>query len=142
MSIQTWPSSLPKPERKTWSRTSQDVRRKRTPQNGASGYAKAYSKSSKQVSLSVVLSRAETAVFDNFFHEACSEGSLLFWMPDPTTDGWPMLTSEGQQILTADGAPLLMSSTWLCTWGDDLPVQTVEGQVQFRMSFSVVVVPS
>nr|WP_321511093.1 hypothetical protein [uncultured Celeribacter sp.] len=142
MSIQTWPADLPNPERKTWQRTSQDVRRKRTPKAGAPSFGRAYSKAAHTVALSVVLDRNQKAIFDTFFAIDCADGSHLFWMPDPTTDGWPLLTSDGVPLLTGDGAPLLLVAQWLCAWGDDLPVETIEGQVEFRMSFTVIVVPS
>lgn len=142
MTIQTWPASLPRPERSTWQRSSQDARRKRTPSAGSPSYRRRYSNAALVVSLSVVLTRQLKAEFDQFYHEACQEGASLFWMPDPTTDGWPMLTSQGEPMMTADGKPLLLSAQWLCAWGDDLPVETVEGQIEFRKTFSVVVVPS
>lgn len=68
----------------------------------------------------------------------------LFWMPDPTTDGWPLLTSDGKPMLIAggpqDGLPILMAGRWLVTFGKNLPAETVIG-VDFRMSFGVEVMP-
>lgn len=87
--------------------------------------------------MSLLLSRSEKAVFDNFWLD-CAEGAHTFRMPDPTTDGWPVLTSSGAPVLLPDGRPLLMSRRWLCSWGDQPPTETLVG-VEFRMSFSIVV---
>ena len=93
------------------------------------------------VTLSLILSRNGRAIFDDFFHGTCAEGSLLFYMPDPTTDGWPIFGSDGQPLLVApSGAPLLMSARWLCAWGDQTPAETLQG-IEFRKTFSVVVLP-
>jgi hypothetical protein len=141
MSIQTWPTSLPRPERKSWQRSSQDARLKRQPMAGAPSYRSKYSRAAELVVLSVVLDRNQKAIFDNFHRYDCSDGVALFWMPDPTTDGWPLLHSNGTPLLTSEGLPLLMSKKWLCAWGDEMPVESIIGQVQFRKSFSIVVVP-
>jgi hypothetical protein len=61
-------------------------------------------------------------------------------MPDPTTDGWPLLDATGQPLLDGQGRPLLRAGTWLCLWGDQLPVETILG-IEFRKTFSVVVMP-
>lgn len=136
--IQTWPTSLPRPERNSWQSQPQDARRKRQPEMGPPAYRRRFSRAPLKISLSLVLTRDLKAVFDGFFHDTCAEGSLLFRMPDPTTDGWAALTSGGAPILAGDGSPILLSASWLCAWGDQLPVETVTG-VEFRTTFSVVV---
>lgn len=142
MTIQTWPTELPRPERKTWQRTTQDTRRQRKPEAGVLGSRRGLSKSPLVVTLSVVLDRNQKAIFDTFFEQDCANGSALFWMPDPTTDGWPLLMSDGTPLLTSDGEPLLLAAQWLCLWGDTFPVETIEGQVEFRKTFDIKVVPS
>ena len=62
-------------------------------------------------------------------------------MPDPSTDGWRVLDTAGAPLLMGDGRPLLIRATWLCSFGDELPAETMVGQVEFRKSFSVVVMP-
>lgn len=138
--ILNWPSELPRPERSTWQLTPQDARRKRQSDAGPPGYRRRFSSAAKMVSLSVLLSRNERAIFDRFFHEDCGEGAALFYMPDPTTEGWPLLASDGSPILTDDGAPILMGGRWLCSWGDEMPTETIVS-VEFRKTFSVVVMP-
>ncbi|MCX2697076.1 hypothetical protein [Ochrobactrum chromiisoli] len=138
--ILEWPQALPRPERESWQLTSQDARRKRQSDAGPPAYRRRFSSASKLVSLSLILTRNERAIFDNFFHHECAEGARLFWMPDPTTEGWSLLTSDGAPLLTADGAPMLLSGSWLCSWGDQIPTETILG-IEFRKSFNVVVLP-
>lgn len=138
--IADWPVELPRPERNTWQLQPQDARRRTQADAGPPRYRRRFSSAGKMVTLSLILSRNGKAIFDNFFHDTCAEGSHLFRMPDPTTHGWPQLASTGQQLLTANGRPLLVSAHWLCSWGDQTPVETLQG-IEFRKTFSVVVLP-
>ena len=138
--IAIWPSTLPRPERDSWQLQRQDARRKTQADMGPPRYRKRFSKAPKLVTLSVVLSRNQKAVFDNFYEHDCAEGARRFWMPDPTTDGWPLLTSSGQSLLTSEGEPMLLAKRWLCAWGDQTPVETLQ-TLEFRKSFSIVVLP-
>lgn len=133
-------SELPPPERDSWQLTPQEARRKRQNEAGPPSYRRRFSSAARLVSLSVILTRDQKAVFDLFYHDTCAEGSLLFWMPDPTTDGWQLLSSTGVPLLSGD-VPLLLSERWLCAWGDDQPVEAVVRQVKFQKTFSVVVMP-
>ncbi|MFK4060313.1 hypothetical protein [Brucella anthropi] len=138
--ILTWPSQLPRPERSSWQMTPQDARRKRQGDAGPPGFRRRFSSAARMVSLSVVLDRNGKAVFDNFFHDACAEGAHLFYMPDPTTEEWPLFATDPLPLLTTDGVPLLLAGLWLCSWGEQMPVETVQG-VEFRKTFSLVVMP-
>lgn len=125
--IMTWPPTLPRPERDTWQLTLQDARRKRQSDAGPPAFRRRFSGAAKTVNLSVLLTRGQRQVFDQFFHDHCSEGSRLFYMPDPTTEGWPLLASDGRPLMVSPGVPLLMSGRWLCSWGDQPPGRTREG---------------
>tara|TARA_R110000868_G_scaffold368852_1_gene631976 strand:- start:1627 stop:2046 length:420 start_codon:yes stop_codon:yes gene_type:complete len=138
--IATWPTDLPRPERNTWSAQLQDGRRKKQGDTGPAGFGGRFSSVASSVSLSVLLTRDQKAVFDNFYRDDCNLGTRLFRMPDPTTDGWGLLTSEGVPLLTDDGAPILLAKIWLCTWGETTPTETVQG-TEFRKSFSIQVMP-
>ena len=81
------------------------------------------------------------AVFDRFYEQGTAYGSVLFWMPDPVTDGWALNASTGAPLLTGAGAPLVMAALRLCSFGDEPPVETMIGDVGFRFAFSVVVMP-
>lgn len=138
--IATWPSTLPRPLRESWQASPQDARLKRRTDNGPSGYRRKFSSSAKLVSLSIDVGRDGKAVFDNFFADECAKGSLPFYMPDPTTDGWPLLADGGAPLLTDEGVPLLLANIWLCQFGDSVPVETVIGN-RFRVAFSIAVMP-
>lgn len=138
--IATWPSSLPRPERSSWQLQRQDARRRRQGEAGPPAYGRRFSSAATLVTLSVVLNRSQRATFDTFYVDDCLDGSRLFRMPDPTTEGWPLKDASGAPLYDAAGAPLLMSGTWLCAWGDQTPRETIIG-IEFRKSFNVVVMP-
>lgn len=138
--IETWPDTLPRPERETWQLTPQESRRKTTSDAGPPRYSRRFSLSAKVVTLSVVLDHDQRAVFDRFFHVDCANGSLLFRMPDPTVEDWPLMGSNGDPLLDATDVPLLLAGVWLCAWGDQLPAETVQG-LEFKKTFAVVVMP-
>lgn len=140
MTIPTWPATLPKPERDTWSRSPLEARLKKQAEASPPAYRRRFSSVPKSVSLSIVVSRAQKAQFDQFYEETTSFGAKAFYMPDPTTDGWALLGGDGRPLLTAGGSPILLSARWLVFFGDDLPKEGIEG-VKFRMSFSVTVMP-
>ena len=140
MTHPTWPPELPKPERNTWQSTPQEARLKRRSDAGPVSYRRRFSSASRTVSLSIVVNRNGKELFDRFYQRDTKGGSLLFWMPDPTTQGWSLGTSDGVPLLTSSGAPILMARRWLVTFGGALPVETIQG-VEFRLSFSVEVMP-
>lgn len=140
MTILTWPPQLPRPERSTWNLTRQDARRKLRSDAGPPRYRRRMSAVAQLVSLSILVNRDGKAIFDRFYDHECEDGTLLFRMPDPTTDGWALLTEIDAPVLATDNLYLLLPETWLCAWGDQPPSETVVG-VEFRISFSVVVMP-
>jgi len=138
--IASWPSELPRPDRQGWQVQPQDARRKRQSEAGPPSYRRRFSAIARMVSMQLLLTRQQRAVFDRFFHETCEEGSLHFHMADPTTDGWPILTASGAPLLDGAGRPILMARRWLCAWGDQVPSEGIEG-VMFRKTCSIVVLP-
>lgn len=140
MAIATWPAALPPPERDTWNFTRQDGRLRSQRDAGPPRYRRRFSATGRLVSLSMVVSRDGKAIFDRFYDVITAGGSTLFWMPDPTTDGWGLLTETPEFILTGDGLPILLGERWLCSFGDQVPSDTVLG-IDFRISFSLVVMP-
>lgn len=137
--IHDWPASLPRPERSGWQAERMEARRKSQSDAGPPRYRRRFSSVPTLVTLSLLLTRSEKAEFDNF-HAATGYGSDLFRIPDPTTDGWPLLTGDGAPLLTADGTPILLSALWLCSFGDSQPKETIVG-AGFRKTFSLVVLP-
>ena len=138
--IPTWPSTLPRPMRDSWQASPQDARIKRRTDNGPAGYRRKFSSAARLVTLSIDVGRDGKAVFDNFLAGDCAGGALPFYMPDPTTDGWPLLGDDGTPLLTDEGVPLLLANIWLCQFGDNMPAETVIG-VRFRIAFSIAVMP-
>lgn len=140
--IPDWPASLPPPEIDGWTRRAQDVRRRSQPEAGPPRFRRRSSLVARSVSLVLTLDRNQLAVFDQFWEHDCAAGALLFRMPDPTTDGWELLASDGEPMLTgAGGDPLLLSAVWLCAWGDETPTETMVPDTHFRVSFGVWVLP-
>lgn len=138
--IAVWPSDLPRPSREDFQKTWADPRIKKRADAGPSGYRRRFSSVPKLVSMSIEVNRAGKDLFEQFFEETTSFGSLPFEMPDPTTQGWALTTNDGVPILDDNGRPVLRSGTWLCLFGDQMPVETIRG-TQFRFSFSVLVMP-
>ncbi len=140
MSVAVWPASLPKPTRPGYQSKINDPRLAKNTSTGPVGWRRRWSSRSRSVSLSLQVDRSQKAVFDQFYEQETKDGSLPFWMPDPVTDGWPLLTSDGSPLLTSDGTPLLMAALWLCLWGKETPVDRIVG-TEFTISFSVEVMP-
>lgn len=140
MSVPIWPSELPRPTRSDFSATSQEARIAKQADTGPPGYRPRFSSVARPISLAVILSRSQKGRFDRFYIEEIKRGAAVFWMPDPVTDGWPMLTAQGEPVLTADGRPVLVAAQWLCLMGPP-PVETIYGQVEFKISFQVDVLP-
>lgn len=140
--IAIWPVALPRPDRGTWQLQPQDARRKRQSDAGPPGYRRRFSSVARTVSLSLILSHDECAIFDRFFHDTCQEGAVRFWMPDPSREDWPLTTMTGVPLLADDIPldPLTLSERWLCAWGDQLPTETVQG-IEFLKSFNIMVLP-
>ena len=141
--IATWPATLPPPQRDSWQLQPQDARRKRSNDAGPPGYRRRFSSVAKSVSMAVKLTHDQRAIFDRFYRETCQAGSIRFWMPDPSTDGWPLTTESGAPLwVDAESRePLTHSERWLCAWGDQMPAETVVDQVKFLKSFQIWVLP-
>lgn len=141
MSYPVWPTDLPRPERDSYQLQPQDARRKRSFETGPPGYRRRFSAVAKMINLSLILSAHHRAVFDAFYEADCAQGASLFWLPDPTRDGWPLLATDGTPLLGPGGVPLRLASRWLVAWGDAPPIETCVEQVKFRKAFQVVVMP-
>jgi len=137
MSVAVWPSELPCPLRRTLSGQRVDGRLSKP--GPTRGYRRQFSNVPKIYALSVAVTRSGKAVLDQFVDETLKGGALPFYMPDPVTDGWAMLTSEGAPMLMADGTPMLLAAQWLCLF-EDLPSEQPYGR-GFEIAFSVAVMP-
>lgn len=141
MSYPHWPESLVQFERPGWQVQPQDTRRRRQTDAGPPAFRRRFSGAAKRVTLSLVMTRNEAAVFDRFYEEECRDGVSLFWMPDPSRNRWPLLANDGSPLYDVKGRPVLIAARWLCNWGDETPVETVYAGTDFRKSFSIWVMP-
>lgn len=140
MTVPVWPADLPRPNRQGYGEQYIDPRRPKSGETGPPGKRLGALRAARTVAMTLRLERSEWAVFERFFETDINYGSLPFWMPAPTSDGWPLLTPDGVPLLAPDDTPLLMSATWLCLMGDDMP-KSVPAGVQFHVSFTVTVLP-
>ena len=144
MTIHQWPADLPKPDRTGYGSQDQDARKQRQSEKGPPSWSLGFSSVATLVAMSVLLTRDEKAIFDNIHRYDLKRGTQLFWMPDPTTDGWGLLRSDGAPLLISggldDGKPILLAATWLCRFGDGTPAESVRGNF-FQKTFNIVVMP-
>ncbi|EFO33896.1 conserved hypothetical protein [Roseibium sp. TrichSKD4] len=135
-----WPDDLPKPQRSSYQRQPQDPRLKRRRETGPPSFRRRFSSVAQFYGFSISVDRDQKAVFDQFYHHATLEGTRPFVMPDPTSDGWWLLDSGGERLLTPTGEPLLLSAPWICLFGEQPPNETTRG-IRFQISFPIVVMP-
>ena len=110
MSVPAWPSALPRPTRSGWQSQLDDPRLPKAAAGGPPGYRRRWSSVARNVTLVIIVSRSQKAVFDTFFEQTTDFGATPFTMPDATTDGWPMLTGDGSPVLDGSGLPVLLSA--------------------------------
>lgn len=135
-----WPTELPRPTRDGYQRGWTDPRLERETDAPIPSYRLGYSSVAHPVKLTLVLERWQKAVFDNFYADATGFGTTPFKMPDPVTDGWELLTPQGEALLTPGGDTLLLSKSWICLFGKETPSERLRG-VSFTVGFSVWVMP-
>lgn len=140
MTVPVWPTQLPRPTRRGYGAAPQDPRMRRNAETGPPGFRRRFSSHARLVNLSVIVSRFEKGIFDTFWLEETDRGSVPFWMPDPVSDGWGLLTEDGTPLTTEDGTPLLIAANWLCLLTEQ-PSETVYAQVDFEIAFQVAVMP-
>lgn len=140
MTVPIWPDTLPRPERNTFQKVALEARLKRRIDAGTPGYRLRFSGVPYLVNMSILVTRSGKSVFDEFHEDTTRWGTLPFWMPDPTTDGWPMTDSDGNPLFDGRGEQIRMTGTWLCMFGDGNPAETIQG-IEFRKTFSLVVLP-
>jgi hypothetical protein len=140
VTLPSYPPELPRPNRDGYRVARGDGRSIGRQDAGPPTRRRRFSSTVTTLSLSIDLSRSLKARFDRFYDEETAGGTLPFLMPDPATDGTELLTIGGVPLLTAGGVPLLIARTWLCVFGDQLPVETPRG-VEWRVSFTLLVLP-
>lgn len=140
MTLPVFPPILDRPLREGFSIASGEARRLFEPEAAPVQPRARYSRVAKPVSMSLITDRNGLAIFNRFYEVTLINGALPFLMPDPITDGWPLLTADGFPLLTGAGQPILLAATWVCLFGKNLPMRVPVG-VGFRISFSLGVMP-
>jgi hypothetical protein len=138
--IQTWPTELPIPNRQNYNHGRADARLKTKNDAGPHRYRLMSSAVTDPVQLVMTLDRDQKEIFDRFYVKDTARGSLPFWMPDPTTDGWQINDENGVLLTDENDEPLLFSELWLCMFGDTTPSEVING-LRFDFSFSVGIMP-
>ena len=139
MSVPYWPTDLPSPTRAGYQSQRGDTRLTRKA-SGPLGYRSLFSNAPTVVGLNLELTRDLKAVFDGFYDDLTRGGILPFWMPDPTTDGWALLSDQGQPLIGIDDAPVLLSAYELCIFDAETPSEAISG-ARFNISFRIAALP-
>lgn len=140
MTLPVWPADLPPPLRRGYQGSLLENRLRRSGQGGPPRFERLTSARTRELSLQIVTDRVGKSLFDRFHAETTADGALPFAMPDPVSDGWPLLTPGGDALLAPDGEPLTNAATLLCLFGEALPRDTLQGR-DFTITFSVTVLP-
>lgn len=139
MSVPIWPKALPNPQRKTYKAQRAEGRLAKQ-SGGPIGYRRRFSSMPTLVSLAIDVPRSLKAIFDEFYDVTTEGGTKTFWMPDAVTQDWPMLAQDGAYLQNSEGRVLLLAKTDLCIFGDQPPVETIQGN-RFVINFAVQVLP-
>lgn len=136
MSVILWPERLGRPMQEGYQRQRNETRQRSAPDRGPRRTNRRTTRLADTVALTLDFDRSEKAIFDWFYEQETEEGLRWFVMPEPTTHGWALKTSDGAPLHTHDGEPILLSRWQRCQFGDQQPAETVYG-VRFRISFTL-----
>ena len=141
MALPLYPPELPRPEASNYQEAFGDGRLQGRTDAGPPVGGRRFSSVVNTVQFSTLLRRSQLARFQRFYDEDTRQGSLPFLIPDPTTDGWMMMTDTFQPILNEAGLPLLLSETWVVMFGATLPRITTSRPPLFSVMFELSVMP-
>lgn len=140
MTIPVYPTSLPPPLKEGYQVARGDGRVVVRQDAGPPNIRRRYSAVPKLVTFRTRLTRSQLAVFDTFYDVETKQGTLPFTMPDPGTDGYPLQDENGAPLLDEEDNPIILSSTWLCLFGEQLPVVT-PADMMWDLAFTLIVLP-
>lgn len=136
-----WPPDLPCPSRIGYQLAYGEGRLRKDSERGPPGYRRRFSSVPKSATMTIVLTRAQYATFENFFDVTLKGGSLPFTMVDVLKDGAPLLDEFGDPVLDAvTGLPVLEAVTNICLFGDDLPKVTGSSR-RITVTFTLIQMP-
>lgn len=138
-----WPSNIPsRLERSGASLPYADARRRFETSDGAGRVRKRMSAAVRPISGALNLSAAEHAYLRKFWDETTKGGVLPFWFPDVERRDMLLLDDRSQTpLLTASGAPLLISAWMLCQFGAEPPSPQPLAGGRMRVMISLLVLP-
>lgn len=141
MTLPSYPAELPKPLQDGYQVARGDGRIMSRNDAGPPNIRGRYSAVVNTVQFSTFLSRSQLARFDRFYLDDTKRGSLPFLIPDPGTNGWPLLSDDGSPLLTDEGTPILLAEIWLVTFGGKLPVISNKA-TYWTVAFELTVLPT
>ncbi|PTW61436.1 hypothetical protein C8N35_102145 [Breoghania corrubedonensis] len=141
MSVPLWPSELPRPMRSGYRGGIGDGRQATRPEQGPVRVRRRYSSVAMPLAMTVDVTLDERKRFERFWREDTSEGSLPWLMPDPESDGHPILTTDGAPLLTADGAPLLLSHWWLVMFDTQSAPSWSPRGIRWQVQMTLMIMP-
>ncbi|MCV9960726.1 hypothetical protein OIU34_02340 [Pararhizobium sp. BT-229] len=143
MTIPSYPADLPPPLRAAFGEQSGDGRVIFRPDAGPTVPGLRFAAVMDIIPFSTQLKRWQLGLFDSFYLETLKKGMLPFTMPEPFTDGYPMLDEEQNTLLDENDVPLLFTETMLVRFADDgLPNRTSLQVDTFRVSFRLARLPT
>ncbi len=111
------------------------------PDAGPMRVRRAFSRSPKLVGMTVLIDRAQLATLETFVTEDLKYGSLAFILPDPHTDGWSISDESGIPLTDEAGNQLTMIADWLCLFSQQGLPSFTPNDLEFRVSFQIMVLP-
>lgn len=141
MALPVWPSSFPRPMLSGFGTVLPDGRQSTSMQAGPPRVRRRYSSAATIRQATMILDVNARQRFWRFWGDDTTGGSLPFLVPDWTLDGRPLATASGEILTTTDGVPLLVSAWHLALFGTDQPPSEAPLGVQFRMTFTLSILP-
>ena len=140
MTLPSYPAELPKPLSDGYQVARGDGRIMSRNDAGPPNIRGRYSAVVNTVQFSTFLSRSQLARFDRFYIEDTKRGAKPVLLPDPGTDGWAWLDEDELPVLDEGDVPMLLTETWLVTFGGKPPVVTNKATF-WTISFELTVLP-
>ena len=140
MTLPRFPTELLRPLSDGWRKQRGESRRRAAGDQGPTRTRRGISKAADAVQVSFILNHDEMARFDRFYDEDTAEGALPFLIPDFATDGDWLMTADGEILTDDEDNPLMIASTLVCQFGEQLP-STVPIGAHWQVSFILQMLP-
>lgn len=142
MSFAVWPTDLPNRVRRPgFERPIADGRRLAPAEAGPMLGSLATTAPEAAVPCSVDLTLRQVGRFERFWMVDIIKGSQPFWIRDQVWDGVRLVAHDGTPLTTHDGRPLIRRAWWLCAFGQPAPKFVPLGGPEWRVGFSLRVLP-